>query len=95
AVQRHRVRILVKRLRYGVDLALPAPGAAHWRAALRGLQEELGELNDAAVARASLRRLRVPGSLIERVASAPEERVRIDSAGRDLAQWLALRPPWR
>jgi hypothetical protein len=37
----------------------------------------------------------VPESLIERVAPAPEERVRIERAGRDLAQWLALRPPWR
>ena len=93
--QRHRVRILVKRLRYGVELAVPGDDAREWRGVLRTLQEELGEFNDALVARATLRRLHVPEALIDRVAPKAAERLRIERASSGLMQLLALPPPWR
>lgn len=51
--QRHRVRILAKRLRYAVDLyavALPAPPVAKLGVRLSELQDRLGELSDGVVA---------------------------------------------
>jgi CHAD domain-containing protein len=56
--RRHRVRILAKRLRYALDVmsvALPAEPTARYVKALAELQDVLGELNDAAVARSSLK----------------------------------------
>ena len=55
---RHRLRIEVKRLRYAVDLLealYDEDAVAAFRAALSALQERLGQLNDAAVARTVLR----------------------------------------
>lgn len=56
--RRHRVRILAKRLRYALDVmsvALPAEPTERYVKALAELQDVLGELNDAAVARLSLK----------------------------------------
>lgn len=58
--RRHRVRILAKRLRYALDLfavALPPQPTAAYVERLSRLQDLLGALNDAAVARATLRDL--------------------------------------
>jgi len=52
------VRILAKRLRYALDVmsvALPAEPTERYVKALAELQDVLGELNDAAVARSSLK----------------------------------------
>jgi CHAD domain-containing protein len=48
----HRVRILAKRTRYASEAVVPAVGqpARRLAKAMAGLQDELGELNDAAVA---------------------------------------------
>ena len=51
--RRHRVRILAKRLRYALDVmsvALPAEPTERYVKALVELQDDLGALNDAAVA---------------------------------------------
>jgi inorganic triphosphatase YgiF len=51
--EQHRVRIRAKRLRYALDLyaaALPAKTTARWVGHLAHLQDELGLLNDMAVA---------------------------------------------
>jgi CHAD domain-containing protein len=55
----HRVRILVKRLRYATDVAAPLAGkpARHAVRALRELQQVLGDHNDGCVAVARLREL--------------------------------------
>ena len=56
--ERHRVRILAKRLRYALDAlsaALPREAAERYIDALAELQDLLGELNDDAVARLVLR----------------------------------------
>jgi CHAD domain-containing protein len=55
----HRVRILVKRLRYATDVVMPVGGkhARHAVRALRDLQEVLGDHNDACSAVLSLREL--------------------------------------
>jgi triphosphatase len=65
--ERHRVRILAKRLRYAIDLfacALPARRTAVYVAALSELQDDLGRLNDAAVALHDLPRLVSAGALL-------------------------------
>jgi CHAD domain-containing protein len=56
----HRVRILVKRLRYATDVAAPLAGKPARRAigALRELQDVLGDHNDACVAVTRLRESR-------------------------------------
>jgi triphosphatase len=56
--RRHRARILAKRLRYALDVmsvALPAEATERYVKALAELQDVLGALNDAAVARSSLK----------------------------------------
>lgn len=58
--QQHRVRILAKRLRYALDLfavGLPKEAAERYTDALAALQDALGQLNDAAVARRVLPQL--------------------------------------
>ena len=58
--RRHRVRILAKRLRYSLDVmsvALPKQPAERFVAELSELQDVLGELNDAVVARSVLREI--------------------------------------
>ena len=64
--RRHRVRILAKRLRYALDLfavALPAQATADYIERLAHLQDLLGELNDASVARTALAALGAPPAL--------------------------------
>lgn len=66
--RRHRVRILAKRLRYALDflaVALPRSATEGYVAALSDLQDVLGELNDAAAARAALRKITRSGSILE------------------------------
>jgi inorganic triphosphatase YgiF len=56
----HRMRIRAKRLRYALDLfaaALPAKATARYVERLAGLQDDLGALNDLAVAAPLARRL--------------------------------------
>jgi triphosphatase len=98
--QQHRVRIRAKRLRYALDLyatTLPAKATARWVEQLAWLQEELGLLNDAAVAAELL-----PGiSRRAGVDVAPalewldrrrqQQALRAEAA---LAQLLPLPPPW-
>jgi CHAD domain-containing protein len=97
--QRHRVRILAKRLRYALDLlnpTLPTHGAADYVARLAHLQDSLGELTDAYVVlellsdevKDKLSRHALAGWL---ESSEPQLATR---AGRELAA-LARRPrPW-
>jgi CHAD domain-containing protein len=62
----HAVRIRAKRFRYAADAAAPVErAAARHAAALATLQDELGELNDAATAEAWLRD-RLPAATAER-----------------------------
>jgi CHAD domain-containing protein len=62
----HAVRIRAKRFRYAADAAAPVErAAARHASALAALQDELGELNDAATAEAWLRD-RLPGASAER-----------------------------
>lgn len=62
----HAVRIRAKRFRYAADAAAPVErAAARHASALAALQDELGELNDAATAEAWLRE-RVPAASGER-----------------------------
>jgi triphosphatase len=62
AKRRHKLRIRIKRLRYGAEFFAPCfpPQAVEpYAKALRGLQELLGKLNDLAVARGLARELNV------------------------------------
>jgi inorganic triphosphatase YgiF len=66
AEHRHRVRILAKRLRYALDVmsvALPAAATERYVEALAELQDELGVLNDASVARGALRKIAGSGAV--------------------------------
>jgi inorganic triphosphatase YgiF len=104
--EQHAVRILGKRLRYALDLfapALPAPAAAaaaNYGAVLAQLQEELGALNDAAVAAATLPELSGDAALLAAARSALaggrlqqlERVVAVEAGLRALAQ---TRPPWK
>ena len=66
----HQLRIRVKHVRYAAELAAPVVGKTPGRFARRlaALQDELGELHDAAVAerwlRATARRVRAPGPFV-------------------------------
>jgi inorganic triphosphatase YgiF len=68
--QRHRVRILGKRLRYGVELlrpALPPPAVDACLASLERLQEAVGAANDAALAQSMIARLTRSAPIREQV----------------------------
>jgi inorganic triphosphatase YgiF len=98
--QRHRVRILAKRLRYALDLltpAVPTQGAAGYVESLAHLQDSLGELTDAYVVlerlagRVKDKRSR---TMLANWMKSAEARL-VARAGRELAA-LARRPrPWR
>lgn len=104
--EQHAVRILGKRLRYALDLfapALPAPAAAaaaSYGAVLAQLQEELGALNDAAVAAATLPELSGDAALLAAARTALgggrlrhlERVVAVEAGLRALAQ---TRLPWK
>ena len=96
---RHRVRILAKRLRYALDLlasTLPAHGASDYIDSLADLQDSLGELNDAHAA-VELLRDRVDDRDTAKALTAWFDGVApalVARAGRQLRA-LARRPrPW-
>jgi triphosphatase len=69
--RRHRVRIAVRRLRYGCDFFSPCfPGLREYTRRLEKLQDLLGELNDIAVARRLGGIDQPEDALIRRLASA-------------------------
>jgi len=100
AVERHRVRIDVKRLRYGLDAlaSLYKPRRVEaYRAALVALQDALGETNDAATGFALLPRLHPPEDLAAFArgwlgARAQGDPAMLTRLNEDLA---AARPFWR
>jgi CHAD domain-containing protein len=98
--ERHRVRIHAKRLRYALDLlrfALPQKSTADYVDALAGLQDTLGELNDAAVARERLdgAAIRRAGRQVVKDWHDAVEPPLVAKAARELKA-LARRPrPWR
>ena len=95
AVRRHRVRIRVKRLRYGCDFFATAFAQRKAHAFLVGLhtlQDILGELNDIEVQRRLLRIL-VPRDSPLRIVEA-EAAVRARLASRERELIAALDPAW-
>ena len=98
--RRHRVRILAKRLRYGLDVfsvALPPKPTERYIAALSGLQDVLGELNDAVVARSVLSEItdsEEVHSAATRWASAREQD-RVREAEVRLLALLEAGRPWK
>ncbi len=100
APRRHQVRILAKRLRYALDLfavALPKQATARYIEALAELQDMLGQLNDASVAKAVLPQLskstRIKRSVRQWLTSIEPGRVR-DIESRLLKLSRALKTPW-
>jgi CHAD domain-containing protein len=99
--EQHRVRIRAKRLRYALDLyaaALPPKATARWVDHLAALQDELGLLNDMAVAEQLLPRL-ARGAAFDSAAALDwlarqrqEHALRAEVA---LAQLSRLAVPWR
>ena len=97
--RRHAVRILAKRLRYALDLyavALPAAPAAAYLDRLSHLQDLLGELNDTAVAHATLGDLGAPAALRAALAASlvAREAAAVRAAEAALDALFALPPPW-
>lgn len=97
--RQHRVRIRAKRLRYALDFfaaALPARAVADYTQRLAALQDELGALNDIAVAAARLPALapsaRWRTSLRRWAEGARARHVR--AAARALKKLRARAPPW-
>lgn len=100
APRRHRVRILAKRLRYALDLfaaVLPKHAARLYIEALAELQDALGQLNDAAVAKAVLPQLSKSSRLDKSVAAWFDavEGDRVHDAERRLLKLSAASKPWR
>lgn len=98
--ERHRVRIHAKRLRYALDLlrfALPQKSAADYVDALAGLQDTLGELNDAAVARERLGRasLRRTSRRVVKDWHDAVEPPLVAKAARELKALARRARPWR
>ncbi|MEO8250199.1 MAG: CHAD domain-containing protein [Burkholderiales bacterium] len=98
--QRHELRKEVKRLRYLLDIAQalwPKRATKSYRKALEDLQEQLGELNDVAVAGETLTKLQADSAL--RRAWAAHERTRLAEDLPQAAQALAALDladvPWR
>jgi inorganic triphosphatase YgiF len=100
ADKQHRVRILAKRLRYALDffaVALPARAVAAYGRRLAALQDELGAINDAAVAHARLRKLARSRALREALDAwaARTRRDRAPAVERRLARLRGRPVPWR
>ena len=98
--RRHRVRILAKRLRYALDVmsvALPTESTERYIAALSGLQDVLGELNDTVVARGVLRE--ITDSEVVRAAAmrwaSVREQDRVREAEIRLPALLETGRPWK
>jgi len=97
--RRHRVRILAKRLRYALDflaVALPKSTTERYVAALSELQDVLGELNDAAVARSALRKITRSSSTREIAEGwlSVREQVKAREAEARLLALAETPPPW-
>ena len=95
AVRRHRVRIRVKRMRYGCDFfasVFAQQSARAFLESLRTLQDILGEMNDIEVQRGLLRRLVPGGSSLKMVEAECAVRERLVSRERELI--AALGPAW-
>jgi len=95
AQRRHRVRIRVKRMRYGCDFfasAFPHRAARAFLESLRTLQDILGEMNDIEVQRGLLRKLVPGGSAIALL--EVEWAVRERLASRERALIAELGPAW-
>lgn len=97
--RRHRVRILAKRLRYALDLfavALPAQPTADFVERLARLQDLLGELNDASVARAALAALGASPGLQAAAGTrlAAREAALLRQAEAALHALFEAPPPW-
>jgi len=103
ARQRHRVRIRLKRLRYGCDCfaaAWPDEAMHPFAHRLRRLQHVLGELNDVEVQRRLLAQLAEAGAPRRAVqpalaALAARERRLLASLRPSWRHFAALRPYWR
>lgn len=100
AAERHGLRIEVKRLRYGLDLwsALwPEHRTRAYRQALAGLQDELGALNDAAVAGQTLAALGASAALRKACAARGRGLLaqRLPLAAQALAALDLCAAPWR
>ena len=97
--ERHRVRIHAKRLRYALDLlrfALPAKSAADYLDALATLQDTLGALNDAAVARERLvRAISCSPATFVKDWIAGVEPALVRKASRELNALARRKRPWR
>lgn len=82
---RHKVRIALKKLRYGVEFftsLFPAKRAERFADAVADLQDELGHLNDAATTRAMV-------NLVVDGAGSARERVPVALGGGQLIGWQA------
>jgi CHAD domain-containing protein len=93
--RRHRVRIRVKRMRYGCDCfatAFKGKRVDAFVQQLRTLQDVLGEMNDIEVQRALLRKLVPRGSPLKIVQIESAVRARLAARERELI--AALDPAW-
>jgi len=96
AADRHELRIRVKRLRYACDSlaeTFAAAAVAPYLVALEVLQDDLGELNDLAVARRLAAELGGEALLARRLGA--RERRLIVRLSRDWAAFAERRPFWR
>jgi len=95
--RRHRVRIGVKRMRYGCDFfagCFTPRAVAPFLRRLSKLQDTLGELNDIAVARELLAELGESDATLQR-RLVQRERALITSAAKAWDGFERLRPYWR
>jgi CHAD domain-containing protein len=103
AERRHRVRIKVKRLRYGCECfvsAYPPNATRRFLKRLRKLQRVLGDLNDIAVQRRLLQELARDARFRRRAAAArarlvPRERALTGELARAWDEFEAMKPFWR
>ena len=95
--RRHRVRIALKRLRYGCDFfagCFPARSVRPFLRQLGALQNTLGELNDIAVAHTFLAELHADGKSVRRWL-VRRERELIASLSGEWAALARMRPYWQ
>ena len=100
APRRHEVRILAKRLRYALDLfamALPKQATTRYIDALSELQDVLGLLNDASVAKAVLPQLSRSARLKKAAHAwfASLEPDRVYDVERRLLKLATMQMPWK
>ena len=98
--QRHQTRILAKRLRYALDLfavVLPKNATGRYIEALAELQDSLGQLNDATVAKAVLPQLSKSSRLKKSAAMWFDsvEPARVHDAESRLLKLSSSRKPWQ